>query len=106
MNGTPSIDQLLLQIRDVAPDSEGPDIRSQLIEGINHLISQDFNKLVLLLYRVDVSEKKLRQILAESPQTDAAILIADLLIQRQLEKIRSREEFRKDENDIPEEDRW
>ena len=101
-----SIDQLLTIIKDVQPNMEGSDIRQQLIEGINYLISQDFHKLVLLLYRVDVPEKKLRQILAEFPQTDAAILIADLLIQRQLEKIRSREEFRKDEKDIPEEDKW
>jgi hypothetical protein len=101
-----SIEQLLLQIRDVPLLKEDSDIRNQLIDGINHLIGQDFNKLVLILYRVDVSEKKLRQILAESPQTDAAILIADLLIQRQLEKIRSREKFRKDEKDIPEDDKW
>ena len=101
-----SIEQLLLQIRDVPLHNEDSDIRNQLIEGINHLIGQDFNKLVHILYRVDVSEKKLRQILAESPQTDAAILIADLLIQRQLEKIRSRAKFRKDEKDIPEDDKW
>jgi hypothetical protein len=101
-----SIEQLLLQIRDVKLTHEDSDIRNQLIAAINHLISQDFHRLVVLLYRVDVSEKNLRQILSASPQTDAAIIITDLLIERQLEKIRSRAEFRKDQKDIPEEDKW
>ncbi len=85
---------------------EKQDLRLQLIEYINLLLLEDFNRLLQLLYRVDVSEQKLRNLLRENPSTDAAILIADLLIARQDEKIKTRNRFSKEDDDIPEEDKW
>lgn len=78
----------------------------ELIAYINHLIANDFSKLVWLLYAVDVSEKKLKQLLAEHPNEDAGKLIALLMLERQEQKRKSREQFKKPEQDIPEEDRW
>ena len=70
---------------------------SRLIFLINDLISEDFNALVQLLYRVDVNEKKLRDILKQNENTDAAPLIAELIIRRQLQKIESKKQFDKRE---------
>jgi hypothetical protein len=81
------------------------EIEDQLIFYINHLLVTDFNKLVMVLYRVDVSEWKLKELLQKNPGTDAAVIIAGLLIQRQEEKIKAREAF-KSNNNIPEEDKW
>lgn len=39
---------------------------SALTKLINEWITQDFKKLLLVLYRLDVSEKKLSQLLAEN----------------------------------------
>jgi hypothetical protein len=36
------------------------EMRAQLILLINELINKDFHSLIQLLYRVDVSEKKIR----------------------------------------------
>ena len=61
---------------------------------INDLIEHDFQKLISLLYRVDVPENKLRQMLRDNPGEDAGKIIASLMIERLLQKIRSREEHR------------
>ncbi|MBO9682655.1 MAG: hypothetical protein J7502_08315 [Flavisolibacter sp.] len=81
------------------------EMKEHLLLYMNHLLVHDFNKLIQLLYRVDVSEQKLKELLAANPQTDTAILITELLIQRQEEKIKAKETFKPD-NDIPEEDKW
>jgi hypothetical protein len=59
---------------------------------INQLIQNDFQKLVQLLYRIDVNEIKLRQVLKENPDKDAAPIISNLIIERQIQKIKSREQ--------------
>ncbi len=56
--------------------------RAALIQLINEWITQDFKKLLLVLYRLDVSEKKLSQLLAENKGIDAANIIAALIIER------------------------
>ena len=80
--------------------------RQLLINRINELIQFNFQQLVLILYRVDVNEEKLRYLLKESGEEDAASIIADLLIERQAQKIISRKQFGKGENDIEENEKW
>ena len=81
------------------------EMKEQLTVYINHLLLHDFNKLVQILYRVDVDEKKLKELLQQGKDTDAAVIIADLLIQRQEEKVKTKEAFKSDDN-IPDEDKW
>ena len=76
-----------------------------LTEKINFLIVHDFNKLIQILYRADISEQKLKGMLAENKTEDAGKLIADLFIERQMQKIRSRRDNRRDQN-ISEEEKW
>jgi hypothetical protein len=80
---------------------------ADLLAGhINDLIDRDFNKLVNLLYRIDVNESKLRQMLNENAH-DAGRIIAGLIIERQLQKIASRESFRNNnESNIDEKEKW
>ena len=77
-----------------------------LIEKINELINTDFQKLVSILYRMDVSEIKLKQLLNENPGTNAALIITDLMIERQEQKIISRQQFRKKDENISDEEKW
>lgn len=80
-------------------------MRSALTDHINHLINTDFEKLVFLLYRIDVDETKMRKLLEQRPGEDSAGLIADLIIERQLQKIRSRRSSQRD-NNIDEDEKW
>jgi hypothetical protein len=64
-----------------------------LAERINALIMDDFNRLVQLLYRVDVDEGKLKNLLRENTGTNAGLLIARLILERQRQKIEIRRKF-------------
>lgn len=82
------------------------DLIEMLAQKINYLILNDFNKLIAILYRADINEKKLNQLLEQKTDEPAGRLIAVLFIERQLQKIKSRQENRRDINNIAEEDRW
>lgn len=79
--------------------------RLLLIEKVNVLIATNFEFLVSILYRIDVSEKKLAVLLEQHPDKIAAEMIVDLMIERQAEKIKSREDTKSDRN-ISEEEKW
>ena len=81
------------------------ELKDLLSAYIHQLINKNFNKLVSILYRVDVSEIKLKKLLQENPAADAGKIIAELIIDRQRQKIKSRTENRRNP-DISEEDKW
>lgn len=95
----------LLHLNTLLGNLEKEQLRQHLVVHINDLLLNDFNKLVRILYRVDVSEQKLKYLLRENPGTDAAVIIADLLIERQEQKIKTKQSFKTDDN-IPGEDKW
>jgi hypothetical protein len=72
---------------------------------INELILSDFGQLLNLLYQLDVDESKIKNAIRDHKNEHAGKLIAELIIERQLAKIKSRQEFSRD-NDIDEEERW
>jgi hypothetical protein len=82
------------------------ELKKIVAQHIDHLIKNNFEKLVALLYRIDISEIHLKNLLKQNMGEDAAPIIAQLIIERQLEKIKSRQQFSRDGNDIPEEDKW
>jgi hypothetical protein len=77
--------------------------RQIIADKISELLSTNFQKLVSILYRVDVDEAKLRSLLKQNPEIDAGLLIADMLIERQAQKIKSRQEYRRDATSSDEE---
>lgn len=56
------------------------------VRYIENLISNDFDKLVSILYRVDVSEHKVRDVLSENSKEPAGRIIANLILKREAEK--------------------
>jgi hypothetical protein len=82
------------------------EIRLQLRAAINNLIRNDFQQLVHILYRVDVNERKLKFLLQENVGEDAAVIIADLIITRQMEKITSRQQFSQRNDEMNDEEKW
>ena len=71
----------------------------QLADYINQLILVNFERLVQLLYRIDVSEAKLKYLLKENPAEDAGRIIALLIIERQIQKIKFKKEMSENERD-------
>ena len=79
-------------------------LRIQLAGAIRDLIQYDFNRLVNLLYTVDIDEARLKRLLVEE-ENDSALLIADMIIERQTQKLATKQGGGKQE-DIPEDERW
>jgi hypothetical protein len=82
------------------------ELKQKLTSHINHLINHDFEKLVFYLYRIDVDETNMKRLLEQREGENAAGLIADLIIERQVQKIKSRQQFRQRDNDIDEDEKW
>jgi len=77
----------------------------RLAAAINVLAANDMNSLLQLLYRLDVSEKKIREVLDVPSGLTAGELIAPLIMERELQKAEARNAFRARE-DIPEDEKW
>lgn len=80
-------------------------LKKTMAAYLNELLLHDFTALVQLLYRVDVSEKKLKAVLQDNKDKDAGDLLAGLLTERQQDKITARRNFQS-LNDASEEERW
>lgn len=106
MNEEELIKNINLDLQIQLPESSTYDqLHQQLAVQINHIIKTDFQQLVSCLYRIDVNEGKLKQLLKQHPNEDAGNIIASLVIERQQEKIRTRKQFNQQPKDIDEE-KW
>ncbi len=100
-----SIPDKILVITNTIHQNPAEETRGNLIFLINELINTDFPALVQLLYRIDIDEKKLKCHLKEQAEIDAASIIADIMIKRQLQKISAKAQFKSKEKPGAE-DRW
>jgi hypothetical protein len=82
------------------------ELQLKLSNYINQLINSDFEKLVFYLYRIDVNETKMKQLLQKQGGENAAGLIAQLIIDRQLEKLKARAEYKSTDADDAAAERW
>ena len=82
------------------------DAYEKLVALINHLINNDFNTLVQLLYKVDVDEKGLQKTLHQNKNKDAAVLITELLIERERQKKEHRFNNAQNSTQIPDDEKW
>ena len=85
--------------------SEGQ-LLAVLAEQVNHLILTDFQRLITILYRIDINETKLKKLLQENKGSDAANIIAWMILERQKEKKRSRDLFKKMDPSGTDEEIW
>ena len=101
---TPEIDQTLTRL-DQLTEEEKSALYKQLQEHINWLINNNFSQLVQMLYRLDVDEDKIRSFLQNQQNIDAATLIANFIIERQLKKAGIRKQTKND-NGMLGDERW
>ena len=79
---------------------------NELSAQLNKMINENFEQLIALLYRIDVSENKLKNILAAEKSALSGDILAQLIIERQLEKLEARKKYKKDAGENNEEERW
>ena len=81
------------------------ELQKSLTAIINDLITNNFSRLISILYTLDIPEKKLKELLSSKKSTLAAQIIAALIIERQIQKIMSRRSHRPS-NNIPDDEKW
>lgn len=89
---------------DLRPAATEADLETFLLEKVNAMIQHDFQRLLQLLYRIDVNEENLRRRLDQNTNEDAGRIIARLIIERQKQKIESRRQFQRPADD--ETEKW
>ena len=91
---------------EAVPGISMDDLQQLVADHVNDLIQHNFQKLITVLYRVDVSEIKLKQLLQENPGLDAGKIIGGLIIERQIQKIKTRQQFSNRDNNFTSEEKW
>jgi len=89
------------------PDTFSWDIvQLRVKEKVEEMLQHDFQGLITLLYRVDVNENKLKEMLESRKGADAADIISALIIERQVQKAKSRKESGRADRNLSEEEKW
>lgn len=78
------------------------DLKKALSMRIGELLDKNVERLLSMLYRVDLSQKKLDEIFQHDSKKDIAERIAEAVIERQLKKIETREFYRSKESGLME----
>ncbi len=63
-----------------------------IMRVVEDLMTKDFNRLINILYRIDVSEDRLKAALALSTDNPASV-ITKMILDRQLQKIEIRKKY-------------
>jgi len=97
---------LSTQLQLELPKTISENLLEQKLSGfIEHLINTDFERLVQILYKTDVNESELKKMLQTESGENAAVIIAKLIIKRELQKIESRKNY-SSQNDADDNERW
>jgi hypothetical protein len=65
------------------------EIRKHLIERIIVQMEKNFERFLNTLYRMDIDEEKLNSIIAKGDVADLPEIIADMIIERQLQRVKT-----------------
>jgi hypothetical protein len=65
-----------------------------LSQRIRELLEKNVEKLVHILYRIDVNQKKTDDIFNNPSKDDIALLLTDAVIERQLQKVHTRRKYK------------
>lgn len=76
-------------------DQSYNELRAKLASYLDNLVVNDFNKLVSILYRIDIAQEKAKAALQENAKKESAgETLAHLIVERQMEKVITRRKYR------------
>ena len=82
----------------VFPGAVPPDMawfRQKLQDVVAYLIENDFHRLLNAMYRLDIQEQRFHEAMQAPDRDLAASMIADLILEREMQKVQSRLHYRK-----------
>lgn len=69
------------------------ELKQHLADRIAQMIDHSFDKLVNILYRIDVSEEKFKAVLKDYQPPEVPEKLAELIIERHMQKLKWRKKF-------------
>jgi hypothetical protein len=73
------------------------EFKAYLADKLAFLLDNKYDTLINILYRIDVPEDKLSKLFAEQNRDYIPAALADLIIERSLQKVRFRQKYKKGE---------
>lgn len=70
------------------------EFRKYLSEKMADMLDKNYNLLINTLYRIDINEKKLAELFSSKNKDSIPQKLADLIIERQIQKINFRKRYR------------
>jgi hypothetical protein len=74
------------------------DLKKALFIRIRELLDKNVERLLSMLYRVDLNQKKLDEIFEHGSKDEIALKISEAVIERQLQKIKTRQLYKNNES--------
>lgn len=87
MSDTTSLTKIISKDFEVSENLTENQLREALVKTFEYLVEDNFQKLLQILYRADVDQYKLKDLLANSEGKSTAEIIADAYLERQKQKI-------------------
>lgn len=82
----------LTDVEDLAAEDVLSAIRKELVDRIIRLLNTNPEKLMSILYRIDVSEARVNEIFSTALPPDVPEMLAELIIERQMAKAKTRQQ--------------
>ena len=79
----------------IPPEQDYEKVKAWLSYVVEQMMEQDFEKFIFVLYRLDIPERKVMVALSNETKIPANEYIADLIIEREVQKIKSRQWYKK-----------
>ena len=73
------------------------EFKAYLTDRLAFLLDNKYDKLINILYRIDVPEDRLSKLFAEQNRDYIPAALADLIIERSLQKVRFRQKYKNGE---------
>jgi hypothetical protein len=86
MNNTSQLIKLVSKHFDISENTTADQLHEVLVKTFEYLIEDDFQKLLQILYRADVDQYKLKELLENTVGKSSAEIIADAYLDRQQQK--------------------
>ncbi len=75
-----------------------PEVFKQLCSAIDVLVSNDYSRLLSILYQVDISDRDIQRTTRELPEYNEVEVIAHQIIERELKKVLIRNYYKQNPN--------
>ena len=70
------------------------EFKTYLTQKIQHLLDNNYDTLINTLYLIDVPEDRLIKLFRDKNRENISVKIADLIIERSLQKVRLRQKYK------------